>query len=232
MKQNHYFFCRADKFSGHFEGSVPQKEFNYRLTEALKASEFFKIEFDLKKAKLRDKHTSNEPKNFKQKVIVNCWHINQNESDAMWQLYLKDSKGVAIETNVHNLELAFKHTNEIIQPSKVRYIDYDKEGWYNPIEFPFERYNMEFSIFHKRIEFPHENEFRLYHQVEAADKNPEYWDNQINHKRLLLSAAIHVLISKVYYHPKAAKDKIQDISRKLGYNFFFSESSLAIEPVY
>lgn len=234
-KKKALFFCRADKFSDPFEGSVPQKEVNYRLFEAKKATEFYNVDFDLEKAKSSDLSISNLHKELMAIITVNCWHINENESDAMWQLYLKDSEGVAIETNVYNLELAFKDTNEIIQPSKVRYIDYDNDGWYDQIEFPYTRYNMEFPIFHKRIEFAHENEFRLYHKVESAEKNPEYWDNQINHKGCFIPIDIDILVSKIYFHPKvdnSTKEKIRRKSMELGYDFSFLDSKLSNNPVY
>lgn len=55
-------------------------------------------------------------------LAVNCWHINENESVAMWDIYLKGSPGVAIQSTVQNLEKSFN--NDALRPliGKVHYL--------------------------------------------------------------------------------------------------------------
>ena len=35
--------------------------------------------------------------------FFSCWHMNDNESDAMWKIYLKFEEGVAIQSTVGRL---------------------------------------------------------------------------------------------------------------------------------
>jgi hypothetical protein len=82
------FFCRADKFSDPFEGSLPRIEYESRNAWAGKDTQA-----------IIDKH-----KYLKRSFIVNCWHINNNESDAMWRLYLKDNEGRSTDQGWNPLE--------------------------------------------------------------------------------------------------------------------------------
>lgn len=86
-------------------------------------------------------------------TFVSCWHLREEETAAMWELYNDRGKEVAIKTNVDNL-------NESIEWSKdmtagcVEYKNYDDGGELFPItrESPF---------FHKRSSFKHEHEYRI-----------------------------------------------------------------------
>lgn len=40
----------------------------------------------------------------KKRVFVNCWHLNEYESAAMWDLYLKNEEGVAIQTTFNRIK--------------------------------------------------------------------------------------------------------------------------------
>lgn len=36
-------------------------------------------------------------------VFISCWHINEYESYAMWDLYSRDEKGIAIQSNIDKI---------------------------------------------------------------------------------------------------------------------------------
>jgi hypothetical protein len=36
-------------------------------------------------------------------TLVNCWHQNEFESEAMWRLYSENHKGIAIQTTFQDL---------------------------------------------------------------------------------------------------------------------------------
>ena len=42
-------------------------------------------------------------KYYKNNTFVSCWHINGNESDAMWKIY-SNKKGIAIKTTIDKLK--------------------------------------------------------------------------------------------------------------------------------
>ncbi len=54
----------------------------------------------------------------------------------MWRLYLKTNEGVAIKTIVKNLRNSFDSFQEELFIGKVRYLDFDKDIWYDAVEYP------------------------------------------------------------------------------------------------
>ena len=90
---------------------------------------------------------------------VNCWRIDRDqESHAMWRVFLKSDDGVAIETTLTNLikalskeELSQKEYN--LNVGKVKYIEYMKD------KIPI--FNLMNPFFYKSNYFEHEKELRL-----------------------------------------------------------------------
>jgi hypothetical protein len=56
---------------------------------------------------------------------VSCWHINEHESEAMWQLYTAMGQGIAIESTKARLEGALGNDGIIVD--QVRYIDFESD---------------------------------------------------------------------------------------------------------
>ena len=56
-------------------------------------------------------------------VYLNCWYLNEHESEAMWRLCCPDGYGIAVQTTVHHLEQALDNPPSV-KVGKVRYIDY------------------------------------------------------------------------------------------------------------
>ena len=229
------FFCRADKFSDPFEGSLPKMEAENRKKEMWKISEFPGYNFGLKQIVENISGLQEDHINFKRTTIVNCWHINKNESDAMWRLYLKDNEGVAIQSTTERIYKTIKYIPEVIGLSKVRYLDYEKDIWYHPVDYPNLGYNFYSPIVHKRIEFIHENEFRLFCKINEAIDNPSYWETQPNEKGKYIMVNLNTLIEKIYMPPtidNATSLKIERISKDSGYNFKFCRSKLSQKALY
>ncbi|KAF5417645.1 MAG: hypothetical protein C5S38_01275 [Candidatus Methanophagaceae archaeon] len=92
-------------------------------------------------------------KDIRRFTIMNCWHINDYESAAMWNLYLKTDEGVAIQSTFKRLTESFlNHAEHDVHIGTVKYIDYETE-W-----LP-ERYSFN-PFLHKRKSFEHERELR------------------------------------------------------------------------
>ncbi len=85
-------------------------------------------------------------------MYVNCWHLGNSESEAMWRLYCPNNNGVAIQTTYSKLVESVGDDPEL-HIGKVTYIDYEKQG--------FPPGNMFYPAMHKRISFMHESEVRL-----------------------------------------------------------------------
>jgi len=216
LKEKALFFCRADKFSDPFEGSVPKKEAAFRDSNS-------------------NKGIANIHKELKKFVVINCWQINNSESDAMWRIYLKTNDGVAIQTTQKRPTECFNNTNENVLLSKVRYIDYENNIWYNSIEYPHTNYNLNAPFIHKRLEYIHEKEYRVLYEIPNTNQRENFWENQKNDKGLLIPINVNTLIDKIILAPTAdnkAKTKIENVLKKYNFNFQIENSKLNDEPIY
>ena len=214
------FFCRADKFSDPFEGTIPKREADYR-----------KKSFDDPQS---IKAISNIHRNLKGHFLVNCWHINNAENDAMWRLYLKNNNGVAIKSTVRTLLDSFVNTKEEVNCSIVRYIDYEEDIWSPPT---IKGYNMFTPILHKRKEFAQENELRLIHDIgiNIYSDNNHYWQKQPKELGKDIRVNLNELINVIYTAPTSNENqiaKIKQIVKKNGFNFQVERSELDNEPCY
>ena len=232
LKEKRLFFCRADKYSDPFECSTPQREYEYRKQVSLK-----RANNDHTKAKVQVDTMSTFFQKVKQSTVVNCWHINATESDAMWRIYLKTNEGVAIQSNISRMKEAFKSAPENIYASKVRYIDYSKDIYHNPDEYDVFTVNTITPVIHKRLEFRHESEFRLFHEIHEStfDYSGKYWDTQESPMGKFFNVGVNALVEKIIFSPTSddsCKEKIKTLVTDLGYNFQFRESTLSQEPVY
>jgi len=235
LKNKALFFCRADRFSDPYEGSIPKKEANHRLPEREYLAVYYGTTFDSQKAKDSIKSISNLHKKFKKQKIINCWHINNAENDSMWQLYLKSNEGIAIKSTVQKLIYSFRETEETIFCSKVRYLDYEKDIWFHKTEYPIESYNMFVPLIHKRIEFQQENELRLIHTIDIKNYSENYWNEQPIEKGKNIPAKLNDLIEKVYCAPTSDSyqiEKIHNLIEKYGFSFEIEKSALSNEPYY
>lgn len=239
LREQALFFCRADKFSDPYECSIPKKEFEYRLSEEKFIDEervFNRTDrkFDLEIAKKNANNLALTHKKIRKATTVNCWHINNDESDAMWQLYLKNNEGIAVRTNKKKLYKALEGTKEKISISKIRYINYDNDIWFHRNEYPFDSYNFLTPIIHKRIEFAHEKELRLYNQDNNREKE-NFWETQPNEIGEMIKIDVNALVDCIIFHPTAeqgTKDKIVALTRGYAFDFNFESSRLSNEPYY
>ena len=83
---------------------------------------------------------------------VNCWSMNDFESEALWRLFSGDRGGIAIQSTYEELVELIKH-DDGLYVGCVKYIDYDKE-W-------FPSGNVFYPVMHKRQAFAHEHEIRI-----------------------------------------------------------------------
>ena len=135
------FFTRADQFLDPFEGALP------RASIAPTSPTGTPTDTDVlaRLGAMRER--------ILRQVGIASWHINEQESAAMWSLYLKSDEGVAIQTTYQRLTTAFNACQEPIHLGVVQYIDFDHETipWGSNVLFPF---------VYKRKSFEFERELR------------------------------------------------------------------------
>ncbi len=128
------FFTRVDKLGDPFEGSCPEKV----------------IKFWEKKVGVEYQWGFYEHLN--KFTAVNCWHLNEYESAAMWKMYLKSNEGIAVQSTFKRLKDSLRDKEHDIFLGKVKYINYSK--LVDPVEV------FTHPVLYKRKIFRHEQELR------------------------------------------------------------------------
>lgn len=91
------------------------------------------------------------------KYFINCWHMNEHESFAMWKIY-SEPFGVCIQSTYNSLTRSFNdpeynfHKQPKIYAGEVKYIDWDSDS--------IPRDNGFWPVMHKKREFKYEDELR------------------------------------------------------------------------
>lgn len=182
------FFTKPRKFRDPFEGAFSEQDFIRLIGEPSSYIPDIKHDYDQHRQTL-----INESRILLDFVGVSCWHLNNTESAAMWDLYLKSGEGIAIKSNINRLIESIKSP---ISYGQVQYIDYVKDMASN---------NTFESLFYKRSSFSHENEFRLIHfeNIESPSFN-EYG--------VPIECNLNELIEEIYIAPTAPQWFVETVA--------------------
>lgn len=163
------------------------------------------------------------------RIHIHCWHRSDVESAAMWSLYQRDGRGVAIQTTWERLTGSITEARDI-HGGLVEYIDYNKvvipEG------------NMFDPVLRKRLSFAHENEVRLIMltgrtapdptgEGQAIDLGPEPFVVPVPVDLAELVQGVHVAPDSPDWH----FNLIEDVTRKYGFPFPVLQSALDTDPI-
>ena len=149
-------------------------------------------------------------------TVISSWHQNKSESEAMWRLYSKDNKGVAIQTTAQDLIESID--DERVHFSEVRYIDFYDENLKNTDLLV----NGFISPLLKREAFEHEKEARLFF---TPTKNYNVPSEIYKFEHEYVDVDVKKLISKIYISPYIAESDIHDIKTEIQ-NFGISEKMI------
>ena len=192
-------------------------------------------------------------------TAINCWHMSEHESMAMWKLYAADGWGVALRSSVDRLigsfpegdQAEFPDTRGPIQPSAdmtkrdadgrpravavgfgpVTYADYS-----NPDKHVHAENWLE-SPFIKRKAFEFEREFRAVASALVVDQSGAVTSDRclFPDQGCAVPVDLDVLIERVYVSPAAPQwfmDVVAESSRRFGRNFPVVQSTLDVDPIY
>jgi len=157
-------------------------------------------------------------KKIRESVFLNCWHENEHESAAMWDLYLKSNEGIAIRSTFGKLIGCFENDHRpAVHIGRVRYLDYQKEKLPDDNElYPF---------MYKRKSFAHENEIRaLIYDEKEAEKSG-----------IFIPVDVTRLIEKIYVAPTAEDwihDLVVSLTKKYDLDTEVIKSRLFDDPVF
>ena len=195
-------FARADKFEDPYDCSAMQY-----LGEKYK---------QLSSANPQGKERTRQVNTFERLfVYLNCWHMNDHQSAALWKLYSENKyETIAIQTTFGKFksEIEDKWPRDGISISKVKY---DPENAGKPIEdLPGGRVFTSLGwedIIYKRKSFVHEEELRafIFQRVDKLREGP--LRNEAHLEKLMKERPEYIrikitpsdLIEKVYVSPHA-----------------------------
>lgn len=211
------FFSRADRLGDPFEGSYSKANVKLRpevykekiAPSALKdLSQFHKVLI---------KYTA-----------VNCWHLSEYESAAMWKLYLKSNEGIGIRSSYSLLKTALKDESHNVHIGRVKYIDF-QEDW-------MPEGNTLYPFVHKRKSFEHEKELRAVIQELRYKKSGEIdWSKPLCDDGIYVQVDLDMLIDRIYLAPTSPKwlfELVKSITKKYKLDKDVLQSSLDDVPVY
>lgn len=219
IKNDALWFYRADKFSDPYEGSVPQRNVEER-------------DDDDDREISRSDQLSAVYRIWRKMTYLNCWHINQYESAAMWKQYSSEEDGIAIKTSPKRLENALEIDSNNYRIGNIDYINY-KRG-----KIPDD--DLVAQFFHKRKSFEHESEYRIIYS-DPNEKIPDedglsgdqidgYFSNGVE-----VPVDLDELIEEVRISPAADlsfKFKIELETRVQGYDFPINQSDMDSDPLF
>ncbi len=221
IDSSHLFFNRADEFADPFEGSWPKVNVEARKIVPDDIPEKARGPFKEQMEKLGD---------FTRSLVrykaINCWHMNEHESAAMWKLYLKSDEGIAVQSTYRRLREAFVD-DEKVYLGVVRYIDYDNE-W-------IDAGNLFSPFVHKRKSFEHEREVRALVSRWPVTESKINFEEETISRGVQIRVDLEQLIERIYVAPSAPdwfSDLVQAVVVRFGFNFEVMHSKLDEQPVY
>ncbi|MFA5923710.1 MAG: hypothetical protein WC856_20855 [Methylococcaceae bacterium] len=184
-----------------------------------------------------------ERKNF----YINCWHMNEHESAAMWELYGIKGQSIAIQSTYRTLrDILPTNQSTSGQPGEghvdvglVQYLDYEQDPMPQIYSFdPFLR---------KRKSFSHEKEVRLIYQSPTKlgsyekisegqyEFRPSDGEAIVYKSGVSFEVDLSKLIKNVYVSPDSDswfKDLVGAVLRRYGLSVELCQSNLNDSPVY
>ena len=222
------FFARSDKLKDEFEGSYPTVTVIKRESQFKKIFEDFNVEPD--SSSTVDK-LCQWLKQIRSYVAINCWNVSNQESAALWKLYLKSNEGIAIKSNYRRLKSSFNAAEDDIYIGMVRYIDYSKQSIPDT--------NILRPFVTKRRSFEHEHELRalLYNRPSTSrgSHGELFMGRPFFDNGKYVPINLHELIDKIYVAPTCPdwlKELVESLLKLYSIDVQVVRSSLDEPPVY
>ena len=202
------FFVRADHLGDPYEGALGLR--NFTEEDRGRGAHVLRMKKDGFEA-------------MKKLHLVNCWHENEYESEAMWSRYSNFEDGVAIKTNFRALADSLTCESHV-DISRVLYLDYERDRI--PDGFMFG------PLLCKRKNFEHEREVRAF-IFDIPDSGPDGYMIFKQTPGDYFGINVSVLVKEVVLAPSAApwlEGTTQAILSKFGLDVSVRRSSLAERP--
>ena len=218
------WFSRPDKFDDPFEGSRPNYYVNERNTVVVEQYRAQYPDMPVEELKQIVEATFNRDLSIRnQYFYINCWHMNDCESEAMWRLYGERNGAIAIQSTYRRL---FNCLPPECKVGKVFYRAND------PNEATDEQTKNIFLL--KRKAFDHEREVRaITHGEEQRSDNNIVLPN--TKAGLAVQVNLSELIEAIVIAPTADRwyiDAVQSVAKKYDLKIEPEKSVLTAIPRY
>lgn len=227
LQNNALFFTRPYLFDDLHEGVPPEEWFNIKREQM--ESFFPGKENELFRESLArgDKHSVE----FNRKVLtVNCWHMSEHESMAMWNIYAARDMGIALVSSCRKLQEHVPNPNVVI--GAVQYTD---KPHYNDVYIR----NAFSPLLFKRLPFEYEHEFRA---LKGDAEDGKWWNPRMDkglpdcvppNKGQWVPADMSNLVTCVEVSPYAKTefvDVVANVTKRYGYKWQVIKSTILDEP--
>jgi len=158
-------------------------------------------------------------------AAVNCWHMNEHESAAMWRLYTQSSEGIAVRSTFKNLTESFIDCAPFLSVGLVRYIDYDHD------RFGTEQMTVFDALLHKRKSYEHEREVRAVVWPPGGERHDI---SPIPDGGMAIRVDLKKLVDEAFVAPTApswARALTESVVRRYGLNVPVTQSRLLEDPL-
>lgn len=215
LDRHSLFFIRSDCLNDPFEGTYPLKniqEPQLRFVDSI----------------LDPQRIITDPrKEIREYTLVNCWHMNEDESAAMWNIYNKNLYGIAIQSTFDRLRTSFSESSDnTVLIGIVKYIDFKKER--------ISELNTLYPYIHKRKSFEHERELRAVITDWKRKNLPEIRESTLENGEYI-EVDIHRLIERIFVSPNSERwyiDLVKSLIHKYGLKIEVETSCLSERPVW
>ncbi len=219
LQASSLFFSRVDRMNDPYEGAMSHA--NKDMRPAVYRDEIPDWVFETRSQLLHWE---------RQWTFINCWHMNENESDAMWRLYAKTADAVAVQSTYAKLHAALPEQAFL---GIVQYIDYETE-W-------MAEGNLFYPFVHKRKSFEHERDLRALIQDPPRKADPtggvgaayDYVNNLEDGRSVPIELAL--LVESVFVAPTSPawfRDIVAELTRKYELAVPVQQSALDRTPEF
>lgn len=205
-------FARADQMSDPWEGSFGPANVAAR-------PELYGEHYEM-----MARNAAGRLKSTRRMFYINCWHMNQYESAAMWEIYQREGRGVAVRSTWGALTNSIT-SDRLVYGGRVKYADY--------LTTVIPEGNAFDAFMHKRLSYAHENEVRL---IMLPDFSTTEGSTASGRDAAILPVTtdLHKMIDAVYVAPNAAPwiaETVKNVTGIYGFQFPVEHSDLANDPI-
>lgn len=214
------FFARADAMADRFEGAMGPV--NAALRPQLYGEHYATINSQIARV----------AKSMRRFTYLNCWHVSQHESAAMWGLYQRDGRGIAVRSTFERLTKSLQGDRSVFVGT-VHYVDYGRQF--------IPEGNSLAPYVYKRSSFEHERELRAVIQdyslaTRTSPEGESVLDlDTITPAGLRIPVDLAQLVESVYVAPEAEdwfSALVASLVRRYDRKWQVHHSDLAQDPIY